>query len=87
MDMSALPKKDDVVKIKEIQTLFLSSLLGCDKTSMPKWAFLKRQQVERVAVILVKYVTAKMFSQNEDCMKNLSQMFDVVGRRYFGTQS
>ena len=77
--MSSLGKKDDVVKIKEIQQLFLSSLLGADKTVMPRWAWLEKSPVDRVAVVLLKYVTAKMFSQNEECMPNLSEMFDVVG--------
>ena len=82
--MSSLAKKNDVVKIREIQQLFLSSLLGPSKTAMPRWASLEKSPVDRVAVVLLKYVTAKMFSQNEERMPNLSKMFDVVGKEIVG---
>ena len=77
--MSSVTKETSVVKIKEIQKLFLASLLGPGENSLPKWASLDRSHVNRVAVILLKYVSAKVYSKNEECMSNLSQMFDVVG--------
>ena len=30
-------------------------------------------------MVLMKYVTAKMFTEKEDCMPQLSGMFEVVG--------
>ena len=77
--MSSLAKeKSSEAKIKEIQQLLLGSLLKSDENSLPIWASLERSHVSRVAVVLVKYVSAKIFSENEDSMVNLSQMFDKV---------
>ncbi|CAB3986032.1 small RNA degrading nuclease 5-like isoform X2 [Paramuricea clavata] len=78
VDMSSLTKENNVVKIKEIQQLFLASLLKPGENPLPKWASFERSQINRIAVVLLKYVSAKIFSDNEDCMLNLSQMFDVV---------
>jgi hypothetical protein len=81
--MSSLTKEDNVVKIKEIQQLLLASLLKPGENPLPKWASFERSQINRVAVVLLKYVSAKIFSDNEDCMSNLSQMFDVVGKNIY----
>ena len=79
IDMRSMAKEENSeVKIKEIQQLLLGSLLKSDENSLPKWASLERSHVTRVAVVLLKYISAKIFSENEDSMLNLSQMFDKV---------
>lgn len=79
--MSSLAKNDGIVKIKEIQQLFLASLLKPEEVSVPKWATLPVLSINKIVVVLLKYVSAKTYSENEDCMSNLSQMFDVVRRK------
>jgi hypothetical protein len=76
--MSSLAKENSVVEINEMQQLLLASLLKVDQIPLPKWANLERSYVNKVAVVLLKYVSAKIFSENEDSMPHLSQMFDKV---------
>ncbi|XP_028395179.1 uncharacterized exonuclease C637.09-like [Dendronephthya gigantea] len=77
VDLGNLPKNKKEIKIKEIQQLIKSSLLKSE--GLPNWVqTLDRSCVDRVAVVLMKYVTAEMFTKYEDSMPKLSKMFDVV---------
>ena len=82
--MSKISRTNDaIVKVREIQQLILFSLLGPENGLPPPWAKLNNKCVKRVAVLLLKYVTPTLFTDNEECFPKLGSMFEVVSSKLF----